>query len=101
MWAPRSPWHQDVPRTSPYGAAVRRAALGVRVWSKQTYLPYLPWRTRPADVPAVRTWQNRIVPVVSPQMWYRGEAPLRLQLEVVLPHTSGLDPTLPLVSGRG
>jgi len=70
------------------------------VWAKQTWLPYLPWRVSPSRVPPVRTWQNSITPVVTPFLRYTGEAPLRLQPEVILPHPSGLDPTMPVAPER-
>jgi predicted dienelactone hydrolase len=88
----RSPYEQaEYPRpASAWGQKLLRSIHRIVDIPKQTYIPYHP-RNLGTFGRFVR-WQNRWAPVATALMTYKGEAPLRLQPLIVLPHPSGLDP---------
>lgn len=99
-WRPRSPYEQaEFPAPPPdrYAQAVRRDLPRI-LFGKLTLLPYIPAGIRDTvGRLLVSSWYPA---AVVAQRGYGGEAYVRMQPELVIPHPSGLDPQTRLAAPK-
>lgn len=92
-WRPRSPYEQEefpAPLPDQYAQEMRRDLPRI-LFGRLTLLPYLPVGVLDAfGRLLVSSWYPAAV--VDPRTGYGGEAYVRMQPELMIPHPSGLDP---------